>query len=104
VLGATDDLVADCDPLQLFVTDSGSGTEFGPFAIGTRIKYVEDPDKDPQIKAMGGNNNNGGGNGGGSGSDVDWRIIGQGDALVTAVDQSGNVSDPVSCLVPPPPQ
>ena len=101
---ATDNLVVGCDPLELFVTDDGSGTLFGPFPVGTKIKYVQDPDAVPEIHAQGGNNNNGGGNGGGSGSAVDWHIIGNGDALVTAVDESGNVSDPVSCLVPPPPQ
>ena len=37
-------------------------------------------------------------------NNVDWHIIGNGDAEVTAVDQSGNVSDSVSCLVPPPPK
>jgi hypothetical protein len=49
---------------------------------------------------MGGNN----GNGKGKSKDTDWRIKGTGDAVLTAVDQSGNTSDPVNCLVPPPPQ
>ena len=100
---AEDNLVDDCAPLELWVTDTGSGAVFGPFPVGTKIKYVEDPDVPPEIHAQGGNNNNGGGNGGGQGSAVDWHIIGNGDAQVTAVDQSGNVSTPVSCLVPPPP-
>jgi hypothetical protein len=97
---AEDNLVEGCDPLQLLITDDGSGTVFGPFLVGTKIKYVQDPDAVPEIHAMGGNN------GGGSGKSkaVDWFIKGTGDAVLTAEDQSGNVSDPVSCLVPPPPQ
>lgn len=97
---AEDNLVADCDPLQVFVRDTGSGTVFGPFGVGTEIKYIEDPDAIPEIAPMGGNN--GGGNG--KSKDTDWRIKGTGDAEVIAVDQSGNVSDPAACLVPPPPQ
>ena len=97
---AEDNLVEDCAPLQLFVRDTGSGTLFGPFAVGTEIKYIEDPDAIPEIAPMGGNN--GGGNG--KSKDTDWRIKGTGDAEVIAVDQSGNVSDPAACLVPPPPQ
>jgi plastocyanin len=97
---AEDNLVDDCDPLQMFVRDTGSGTLFGPFAVGTEIKYIEDPDATPEIAPMGGNS----GNGDGKSKDVDWRIKGTGDAEVIAVDQSGNVSDPAACLVPPPPQ
>ena len=33
-----------------------------------------------------------------------WIITLKGDALVTAVDDAGNVSSPASCLVPPPPK
>jgi hypothetical protein len=97
---AEDNLVDDCAPLQLFITDNGSGTVFGPFPVGTEIKYIQDPDAIPEIAPMGGNN----GNGNGRSRDTDWRIKGTGDAVLTAVDQSGNVSDPVNCLVPPPPQ
>jgi hypothetical protein len=97
---AEDNLVEGCDPLQLIITDDGSGTVFGPFLVGTKIKYVQDPDAVPESHAMGGNN----GGGSGNSNAVDWFIKGTGDAVLTAVDQSGNVSDPVSCLVPPPPQ
>jgi hypothetical protein len=97
---ATDNLVDGCAPLDLFVEDTGSGAVFGPFGVGTKIKYIEDPDAVPEIAAMGGNN----GNGKGKSKDTDWRIKGTGDAVLTAVDQSGNVSAPVNCLVPPPPQ
>ena len=97
---ATDNLIVGCDPLVLFVLDDGSGTVFGPFAVGTKIKYTQDDEAIPEISPMGGNN----GNGNGNGTAVDWHIIGNGDAQLTALDQSGNESDPVSCLVPPPPQ
>jgi hypothetical protein len=97
---ATDNLVAGCEPLELWVIDDGSGVDFGPFPVDTKIKYTQDPDAVPEITPMGGNN----GDGNGQGIDVDWHIIGNGDALLVAVDESGNASDPVSCLVPPPPQ
>jgi hypothetical protein len=97
-LSATDD-VWPGDALAIYVTDSGSGTVFGPFPVGTTIKYVEDDEAIPSITPMGGNN----ASGKGQGNAVDWQIIGNGDAEVTAVDGSGNESDPASCLVPPPP-
>ena len=92
---ATD--LVDPDP-EIFVVDMGTdnlfGTaddfEFGPFANLTNIKYTEANGADPSIKV-------------GSG-DVDWRIKGQGDAAVYAVDSGGNASDPTYCLVPPPPK
>jgi hypothetical protein len=81
----------DVDPaVQLFLIDEGSGTVFGPFSSGTNVKYVQAPGSAPSQTA-------------GPGA-VDWRIRGTGDAIVVAVDGSGNVSDPVSCLVPPPPK
>jgi hypothetical protein len=96
---ATDDVWPPED-LELFVEDTGSGVVFGPFPVGTLIKYTESNGAVPEIKPMGGNN----GNGNGNANAVDWHINGTGDASVTAVDGSGNVSDPVFCLVPPPPK
>jgi hypothetical protein len=93
---ATDDLFDDCAPLQLFITDSGSGTVFGPLANGAKVKYTEEIDATPEIKKMGGNK--------GDAEAIDWHIIGTGDMYLHAVDQSGNTSDPVACLVPPPPK
>ncbi len=93
------DLVWEDGDLAIFVTDDGSGAVFGPFPVGTRIKYTEANGATPSIKPMGGNN----GNGGGQANAVDVHIIGNGDALVTAVDGSGNVSSAAACLVPPPP-
>jgi hypothetical protein len=93
---AEDNLVADCDPLQLWVTDTGSGVVFGPFDVGTKIKYTEDADATVEIKKMG--------SGKGKAGAIDWHIIGNGDAALTAVDPAGNESSPAMCLVPPPPK
>lgn len=91
---SAEDVVWPADSLELFVTDDGSGTVWGPFPAGTNIKYVQAPGAPPSIKDM---------SGAGDGY-VHWMIKGNGDAYVTAVDGSGNVSDPAYCLVPPPPQ
>ena len=66
---------------------------FGPFVNGTNIKYTQAPGVTPSSGPIGG-----------PGSAVLVHIQGQGDALVYAIDGSGNQSAPVSCLVPPPPQ
>jgi len=92
VISATDDVWPDT-ALELFVVDDGSGTVFGPYATGTVIKYTEANGAGPTAKSIGGPN-----------SAVDVHIIGNGDALVIAVDGSGNESDGVSCLVPPAPK
>ena len=99
---AEDNLLEGCAPLELFVTDTASGVVFGPFPVGTKIKYTQTPGGKPRIKPMGGNNSNGTSNG--QATAVDWHIYGNGDAQLTAQDQSGNMSEPVSCLVPPPPK
>jgi hypothetical protein len=88
----------DPDP-EVFVVDIGADDTYstaddvvyGPFASGTKIKYTEangitPPDIKPGPRG------------------IDWRIKGQGDAEIIAVDGSGNVSDPAACLVPPPPK
>lgn len=77
----------DPDP-QVFVRDSESGTVWGPFESGQRIKYTENGAK-PSIKEMPGGI---------------LKITGNGDAEVYATDFSGNTSDPVACRVPPPPK
>lgn len=89
-LDGTDNL--DASP-ERYVTDTGSGTVFGPFEPETTIQYTQDADATPEQKPMGGPN-----------SAVDWHIIGTGDAQVVAVDSSGNESAPVDCLVPAPPK
>jgi len=86
-INATD--IVDPDP-QVFVVDDGTGFVFGPFPSGTNIKYTEANGAKPSQKP-------------GSGA-VDWKLNGQGDASVHAVDFSGNVSASAACLVPPDPK
>lgn len=88
-LNATD-IVWPASGIQMFVTDSGSGMVFGPFPVGTKIKYTEAPGVTPFQTEMNGV--------------VTWHILGQGDAMLTATDVSGNTSTGVMCLVPPPPK
>lgn len=85
------DTVWATEDLAVYVVDTGSGTVFGPYPVGTVIKYTEDDDATPEAKPMGGPS-----------SEVDWHIIGTGDAEVRVVDGSGNVGI-AYCLVPPPP-
>ena len=87
------DVVWPDTSLQVFVTDTGSGTVFGPFAVYTNIKYTQAPGGKPSIKPIGG-----------SDSAVAWHITGKGDAAVTVVDGSGNTSTVAMCLVPPRPK
>lgn len=82
---ATD--IVDPDPV-IWVRDSGSGTVFGPYASGQVVKYTETPGGQPREKEMPGGI---------------LHLFGTGDMEMYAADFSGNVSDPVSCLVPPPP-
>jgi len=92
-LTAQDDV--DPNPM-IYVTDSGSGMVFGPFPSGTQIKYTEDSEAVPEQKKMGSDK--------GQAGAIDWHIIGNGDPCVYAVDVSGNQSECVDCLVPPPPK
>jgi hypothetical protein len=78
------------DGSQVFLADSGSSAVFGPFASGVKIKLTQAPGATPGQKP-------------GPGV-IDWHITINGDAIVFAVDASGNVSARVSCLVPPPPR
>jgi hypothetical protein len=80
----------------LFVVDQGSGTVFGPFMSEDVIKYTEDPDAIPSLMPMGSTE--------GQAGAIEAHIKGTGDPAVFAVDGSGNVSEMVSCLVPPPPK
>jgi len=94
-LSATD-AVSPAASLQMFVVDTGSGTVFGPYPVGTNIKYTEAPGSTPSAKSIGSST--------GQAGAVSVHIIGTGDAAIYAVDGSGNISTLVSCLVPPPPQ
>jgi HYR domain len=80
--------VVDGSP-DVFVRDTGSGTVFGPFEPGQRIKYTENGAV-PSQKSLGN-------------SDI-LHLTGNGDAEVYAVDFTGNQSEPVACLVPPAPK
>jgi hypothetical protein len=88
-LSAADD-VDGAEGIQLFLRDTGTGVVFGPFEVGTMVKYVQANGAAPSQKP-------------GPGV-IDWQINGQGDAEVLAVDASGNVADPVACRVPAPPK
>jgi hypothetical protein len=84
---ATDNV--DPNP-QIFVADSGSAFVAGPFASGDNVKITQAPGATPGSKPMAGA--------------IVSHITLNGDALVYAVDASGNVSTQVSCLVPPLPK
>ncbi|HMM43072.1 MAG TPA: VWA domain-containing protein [Thermomicrobiales bacterium] len=85
-----EDAVWPAEDIEIFVVDTGTGTVFGPFAVGTNIKYTEANGATPSQEPMSGA--------------VAWHIKGQGDMAIVAVDGSGNASDPLMCLVPPPPK
>jgi hypothetical protein len=90
---ATD--AVDPDPM-VFVIDTGTGFLFGPFDSGIRMKYTEAPGATPGMKTIGSRR--------GQAAAVDLHIKGAGDAAVVAIDDAGNVSDLMPCLVPPPPK
>jgi hypothetical protein len=94
-LTATDDVWPSAY-IEIFVTDTGSGTVFGPFTSEDKIKYTEDSEAIPEIKNMGSSK--------GKAGAIAKHIIGTGDACVFAVDGAGNVANCVSCLVPPLPK
>ncbi|HET6684114.1 MAG TPA: vWA domain-containing protein [Gaiella sp.] len=86
LLTATD--LVDDNP-EITVSDTDSSFVAGPYASGTKIKLVQTPGGNPNVKP-------------GPGV-IDWHITLNGDAEVTATDFSGN-SVTVSCKVPPPPK
>jgi hypothetical protein len=87
VLSASDNVTGS--PM-IFVSDSASTFVAGPYASGTTIKLVQAPGATPNVKPGAG--------------DIDWKITLNGDAIVSAVDGSGNISAAASCKVPPPPK
>ena len=58
---------------RIFVLDAGSGTIFGPFAPGTKIKYTQAPGATPGQKKIGSTT--------GQAGAVLWHITGTGDAF-----------------------
>ncbi|MFC1924784.1 PKD domain-containing protein [Chloroflexota bacterium] len=79
-----EDDVSGFEEIEIFIEDTGSGTVFGPFDNGVKIKYDIDPLATPEQKTMGSNK--------GKAKNVDWHIIGQGVGEVSAVDLAGIVS------------
>lgn len=77
------------------IRDTGSSAVFGPFANGTRIKWVEANGATPTIAPMAGNNGSGA-----NATAVDFEIRARGDAKAFFVDEKG-VEVSVTCLVPP---
>lgn len=73
------------------VLDDGSGTVFGPFAVGTKIKYTQRPGGKPEQKKIGSSN--------GQSGAVTWHIFGTGDAFAFSSD-----GVKVPCRVSPPPR
>jgi trimeric autotransporter adhesin len=84
-----EDDVSPAASLEMFVVDSGSGMEFGPFPVGTNIRYTKAPGATPTSQEIAGGG---------------WRITGKGDPLVYAVDEAGNESSASACVVLPPPR
>ena len=75
---------------EVFVIDLGSGTEFGPYAIGTAIKYTQAPGKTPSEQKIGSTT--------GQAGAVLVHITGTGDFKIVQGDSTQ------TCLVPPPPK
>ena len=78
---------------DVFVKDLGSGTIFGPFDSGTKIKYTQAPGATPSSKKIGSTS--------GQAGAVKYHITGTGDALVFPV---GEPNHGALCKVPPPPK
>ena len=76
---------------KVWVLDDGSGTVFGPFAPGTKIKYTQRPGGKPEQKKIGSTN--------GQAGAVQWHIFGTGDAWAFSRDKVK-----VPCRVSPPPR
>ena len=78
---------------DVYLRDLGSGTVWGPFPSGTKIKYTQAPGAEPSIKKMGGPN-----------SAVQWHVKGQGDLEAFAYSGLRIHMASVRCNVPPPPK
>ena len=77
--------------VEVFIADSTNpSVRFGPFPAGTKIKLVQAPGAQSKVKD-------------GTG-DIDYKVTLNGDALITGVDNAGNVSNQAVCLVAPPPK
>lgn len=92
-LGAKDDSGL---PVDIFVTNASGTFTAGPYPSSTTVKITEAPGATPTSKKIGSST--------GAAGAVTAHITLDSDALVYGVDAAGNKSDPVSCLVPPPPK
>jgi hypothetical protein len=79
--------------VDVFVLDEGSGTVFGPFPSGTKIKYTQAPGATPSQKKIGSTD--------GQAGAVKYHITGTGDAFAFP---TGEPNRAVPCRVPPPPK
>ena len=86
-------LISSNTGVNVFVKDTGSGTIFGPFPSGTKIKYTQAPGATPSSKKIGSTN--------GQAGAVKFHITGTGDALVFP---TGEPTHGALCKVPPPPK
>ena len=86
-------LISSNTGVDVFVKDLGSGTIFGPFPSGTKIKYTQAPGGTPTSKKIGSTS--------GQAGAVQVHITGTGDAFVFPENEPNHG---VSCLVPPPPK
>ncbi len=84
-------LTTDTGVSFVSIRDAGSGTVFGPFPVGTKIKYTQAPGATPSQKTIGSTQ--------GQAGAVQYHITGTGDAFAFS---DNNVLVP--CLVPPPPK
>lgn len=84
------------ETLEIFVTDKYGAGPFGPFAPGDKVKITESPGATPKLKPMGSAK--------GQAGAISAHIMLNSDAIIYAIDTSGNESDNVSCFVPPPPK
>ncbi|MEU8300551.1 VWA domain-containing protein [Micromonospora sp. NPDC048909] len=77
--------------VAVYIADGAApSVRFGPFVAGTKIKLVQAPGGQSRVKD-------------GTG-DIDYKVTLRGDALITGVDDAGNVSTAAVCLVAPPPK
>jgi hypothetical protein len=80
---------------DIFVGTTAAPLLFGPFSSGTVVKITEAPGATPNMKSIG--------SASGQAGAVAAHIILNADAVMTAVDNSGNATT-ATCLVPPPPK
>jgi hypothetical protein len=84
--------IGSSDGSQVYVIDTATGTQFGPYDSGTVIKYTEANGGDPRTLTIGSTS--------GEADAVMVHIFGQGDPAV----QSVNGGALTVCYVPPPPK